>query len=77
MKTNNRKIAFMRAQEILQQKVNNTIITTPVVRKPRVRTDEVYCEMMEQLQQEVENKMITLSRWNGEGSLWKYREYLD
>jgi len=71
-----RKEAFKRAQQLRQQKIGNTTITTP---RPKVRrrTDEVYAEMVDRFWEDVENKMIDLSRWNGEGSPWLYRELVD
>jgi hypothetical protein len=71
---NKRKEAFRRAQQIKQQKIGTTTITTPKVRR---RTDEVYAEMVDRFWEDVENKMIDLSRWNGEGSPWLYRELVD
>ena len=74
--SNTRKQAFQRMQELKQQKIGNTTITTP---RPKVRrrTDEVYAEMVDRFWEDVENKMIDLSRWNGEGSPWLYRELVD
>ena len=74
---NSRKEAFNRFQELRQQKIGNTTITTPKVKKVRRRTDEVYAEMVDRFWEDVENKMIDLSRWNGEGSPWQYRELVD
>lgn len=71
---NKRKEAFQRAQQIKQQKIGTTTITTPKVRR---RTDEVYAEMVDRFWQDVEDKMIDLSRWNGESSPWLYRELVD
>lgn len=78
MANTTRQQAFKRMQELRQQKVGNTTITTPNVKpnppKPRRRTDEIYAEMEERLYEEIEMKMLDLSRWNGEGSLFKYRD---
>lgn len=74
---NSRKEAFNRFQELRQQKIGNTTITTPKVRKSRVRQDEIYSEMVNRFWEDVENKMIDLSRWNGESSPWLYRELVD
>ena len=72
--SNTRKQAFQRMQELKQQKIGNTKITTPRVRR---RTDEVYAEAVDNFWLDVEAKMIDLSRWNGEGSPWLYRELVD
>jgi len=74
--SNTGKQAYQRVQELKQQKIGNTTITTP---RPKVRrrTDEVYAEMVDRFWDDVENKMIDLSRWNGEGSPWLYRELVD
>jgi hypothetical protein len=74
---NSRKEAFNRFQELRQQKIGNTTITTPKVTKSRVRQDEIYSEMVNRFWEDVENKMIDLSRWNGESSPWLYRELVD
>jgi len=72
------KEAFKRAQQIKTQKIGNTKITTPQpVRSRRVKQDEIYSEMVNRFWEDVENKMIDLSRWNGEGSPWLYRELVD
>lgn len=68
---NSRKQAYNRYKQIQTQKVGNTQITTP---KPRRRTDEIHAEMYDRFWQDVEDKMIDLSRWNGEGNIFKYRE---
>ena len=75
--SNSRKQAFNRFKELRQQKIGNTTITTPKVQKVRQRTDEIYSEMVDRFWEDVENKMIDLSRWNGEGSPWLYRELVD
>ena len=79
--SNTRKIAFKRAQELKKQKIGNTTITTPNVNntrpKVRRRTDEIYAEMNDRFWQEVESKMIDLSRWSGEGSPYKYYNLID
>jgi hypothetical protein len=79
--SNLRKTAFQRAQELRQQKIGNTTIITPNVKdtplKPRMRTDERYAEMMDNVYQQIENKMLDLSRWSGEGSLYKYSQLID
>ena len=68
-------------QELKQQKVGSTTITVPKVTKtrPKVRrrTDEVYAEMSDRFWEDVENKMIDLSRWNGEGNVFKYAGLVD
>lgn len=74
---NSRKEAFNRFQELRQQKIGNTTITTPKVTKSRVRQDEIYSDMVNRFWEDVENKMIDLSRWNGEGSPWLYKELVD
>jgi len=75
--SNSRKAAFQRMQQLRQQKIGNTTITTPKPRGRRVRQDELHAEMVDQFWQDVEDKMIDLSRWNGEGSPWLYRELVD
>ena len=79
--SNLRKQAFNRFKEIKSQKIGNTIITTPTIKetplKPRRRTDEIYADMMDRFYEDVEAKMIDLSRWNGEGNLYQYRDYED
>jgi len=76
--SNTRKQAFRRMQELRQQKIGTTKITTPQpVRGRRVKQDEIYSEMVDRFWNDVENKMIDLSRWNGEGSPWLYRELVD
>ena len=72
-----RKLASKRVQEIRAQKnqpTNNTKVNNP---KPRRRTDEIYADMMDRVYDDIESKMIDLSRWNGEGPLYKYRELID
>lgn len=71
------KEAFKRAQQIKSQKIGKTSIITPQPRKRKVKQDEIYAEMVDRFWQDVENKMIDLSRWNGEGSPWLYRELVD
>jgi 23S rRNA maturation-related 3'-5' exoribonuclease YhaM len=75
---NSRKTAYQRFKQLKQQKIGNTTITTPNVKpntlKPRRRTDEIYQEMEERLYEEIESKMLDLSKWSGEGSLFKYRD---
>ena len=75
--SNSRKEAFRRMQELKQQKIGTTTITTPQPRKRKVKQDEIYSEMVDRFWEDVENKMIDLSRWNGEGSPWLYRELVD
>ena len=79
--SNLRKKTFNRFNEIKSQKVGNTTIITPNVKetplKPRRRTDEIYADMMERFYEDVEAKMIDLSRWSGEGNLYQYRGYED
>lgn len=74
--SNTRKKAFQRVQELRAQKIGNTKIITPQL-KPRVRTDERYAEMVDDFWRDVEDKMIDLSKWSGEGSPWLYRELID
>jgi len=74
--SNSRKAAFKRMQELKAQKIGNTKVITPQL-KPRVRTDERYAEMVDDFWRDVEDKMIDLSRWSGEGSPWLYRELID
>ena len=64
-------------QEIKTQKIGNTSIITPQPRGRKVKQDEIYAEMVDRFWNDVENKMIDLSRWNGEGSPWLYRELVD
>jgi hypothetical protein len=66
-------------QELKQQKIGTTKITIPQPkpRGRRVKQDEIYSEMVDRFWDDVENKMIDLSRWNGEGSPWLYRELVD
>ena len=72
------KEAFKRAQQIKTQKIGNTTITTPQPKpRGRRRTDEIYAEMMDRFYEEVEMKMIDLSKWSGEGPIYKYRELVD
>jgi hypothetical protein len=75
--SNSRKEAFRRMQEIKSQKIGTTTITTPQPRERKVKQDEMYAEMVDRFWNDVENKMIDLSRWNGEGSPWLYRELVD
>jgi len=75
--SNSRKEAFRRMQEIKSQKIGTTTIITPQPRKRKVKQDEMYAEMVDRFWNDVENKMIDLSRWNGEGSPWLYRELVD
>lgn len=76
--SNSRKEAFRRMQQIKTQKIGNTTITTPQpVRSRKVKQDEIYSDMVNRFWEDVENKMIDLSRWNGEGSPWLYRELVD
>jgi hypothetical protein len=76
--SNSRKQAFNRFQELRQQKIGNTTIITPQPKRGRiVRQDELYAEMVDRFWEDVENKMIDLSRWNGEGSPWLHRELVD
>lgn len=76
-----RKQAIKRFNELKSQKVGNTTITTPTIKerplKPRRRTDEIYADMVDDYWRDVEDKMIDLSRWNGEGNLYQYRGYED
>lgn len=75
---NSRKKAFQRVQELRAQKIGNTKIITPQPKpKVRQRTDERYAEMVDDFWREVEDKMIDLSRWSGEGSPWQYRHLID
>ena len=79
--SNSRKLAFRRMQELKTQKVGNTTITVPKVTKtaPKVRrrTDEIHAEMTEEFWNLVENKMVDLSKWSGEGSVYKYAGLVD
>lgn len=79
--SNSRKLAFRRMQELKTQKVGNTTITVPNVTKtrPKVRrrTDEIHAEMSDRFWEDVENKMIDLSKWSGEGSIFKYAGLVD
>lgn len=76
-----RKQAIKRFNELKSQKVGNTTITTPTIKerplKARRRTDEIYADMVDDYWRYVEDKMIDLSRWNGEGNLYQYRGYED
>jgi hypothetical protein len=78
---NTRKLAYQRMKQLQQQKVGSTTIITPKVSKttPKVRrrTDEIHAEMYDNFWGAVENKMIDLSRWSGEGSPYHYRELID
>lgn len=74
MANTTRQQAFKRMQELRQQKVGNTIITTPKVRR---RTDELYAELQERTYELIEDKMLDLSKWSGEGSLFKYAGLVD
>jgi len=69
-----RKEAFRRYKQLQTQKVGNTTITTP---KVRIRTDELHADMLERTAELIEDKMIDLSRWNGEGSIFKYSGVID
>lgn len=71
-----RKAAFKRMQELKQQKIGNTKITTPKL-QPRTRTDERYADLQERTYELIEDKMLDLSKWNGEGSLFKYAGLID
>ena len=75
--SNSRKQAFNRFKELRQQKIGNTTIITPQPRGRIVRQDEIYSDMVDRFWEDVENKMIDLSRWNGEGSPWLHRELVD
>lgn len=82
--SNSRKAAMKRFKELRalkEQKVGNTTITTPNVNKTPSKsfrkTDELYMEMQERFYDMVENKMIDLSRWSGEGSPYKYAGLMD
>ena len=74
--SNTRKQAFKRMQELRQQKIGNTKITTP---RPKVRrrTDEIHAELVDEFWRRVEEKSIDLSRWDGQGSPWQHRHILD
>lgn len=74
MANKTRQEAFKRMQELRQQKVGNTIITTPKVRR---RTDELYAELQERTYELIEDKMLDLSQWSGEGSVFKYAGLVD
>ena len=74
MANTTRQQAFKRMQELRQQKVGNTIITTPKVRR---RTDELYAELQERTYELIEDKMLDLSKWSGEGSVFKYAGLVD
>jgi len=74
---NSRKQAFNRFKELRQQKIGNTTITTPNVRKTHVRTDELYADLQERTYELIEDKMIDLSKWSGEGSVFKYAGLID
>ena len=74
--SNTRKIAYKRAQELKAQKIGNTKITTPKL-QPRTRTDEKFMELQERCYELIEDKMLDLSKWNGEGSLFKYAGLID
>jgi len=67
--SNTRKQAFKRMQELRQQKIGNTKITT--------RTDEIHAELVDEFWRRVEEKSIDLSRWDGQGSPWQHRHILD
>ena len=76
--SNLRKQAFNRFKELRQQKIGNTTIITPQPKRSRiVRQDEIYSDMVDRFWEDVENKMIDLSRWNGECSPWLHRELVD
>ena len=75
--SNSRKQAFNRFKELRQQKIGNTTITTPNVRKRRIRTDELYADLQERTYELIEDKMIDLSKWSGEGSVFKYAGLID
>ena len=75
---NSRKLAYMRYKQLKTQKIGNTTITTPQPKRGRlVRQDEIHAEMMDRFWEEVENKSIDLSRWDGQGSPWLHRELVD
>jgi hypothetical protein len=78
---NTRKQAFSRFKELKNEKMGITTINTSNVKnnisKSRVRTDELYLELQERSMQLIEDKMLDLSRWSGEGSLHKYADLVD
>jgi hypothetical protein len=78
---NSRKQAFNRFKELKQQKIGNTTIITPNVKpnppKIRKRTDELYADLQERTYELIEDKMIDLSKWSGEGSVFKYAGLID
>ena len=74
--SNTRKIAYKRAQELKNQKIGNTKITTPKL-QPRTRTDEKFMDLQERCYELIEDKMLDLSKWNGEGNLFKYAGLID
>ena len=74
--SNTRKIAYKRAQELKAQKIGNTKIITPKL-QPRTRTDERFMDLQERCYELIEDKMLDLSKWNGEGNLFKYAGLID
>jgi len=78
MNNNSRKLAYMRYKQLKTQKIGNTTITTPQpTRGRRVRQDEIYSDMCDRVGEMIEDKMIDLSRWSGEGSVFKYAQLVD
>lgn len=81
MANTTRQQAFKRMQELKRQKIGNTTITTPNVKlnppKQRRRTDELYAELQERTYELIEDKMLDLSKWSGEGSVFKYAGLVD
>jgi len=72
------KEAFKRAQQIKTQKIGKTTITTPQpIRGRKVKQDEIYADMVNRFWEEVEQKSIDLSRWDGQGEPWKHRHLVD
>ena len=69
-----RKQAIKRVQEIRAERENQSHKNTTPQPKRRVKMDEIHAEMVERYWQDVEDKMIDLSKWNGEGSPYHYRE---
>lgn len=81
MANTTRQQAFKRMQELKRQKIGNTTIITPNVKlnppKQRRRTDELYAELQERTYELIEDKMLDLSKWSGEGSVFKYAGLVD
>ena len=79
--SNSRKLAFKRFNQLKSHQLGESILPSKKIEnnppKRRIRQDEMYVESVERMFQDIEDRMIDLSRWSGEGSLYKYLEFAD